>query len=240
MVRYYVAAKLRTLKPGTSILIRRNIILAATYAQICCMQHIWVHMRRDFIKCAAGQERLTLWRQEWIERIASIYRLNAARLAQYDPHLTRQTTAFAAVQDALQEALDNLFEAAEQELAALPAPARESKALRSLVNHREGLSRFVDHPQVCMDNNAAERALRGPVIGRRLSFGSDSETGARFTAMMYSVVGTLASNGIEVRHWLRAWLAACAANGGRPPDDMSSWLPWSMSEDRKRTLMAPG
>ena len=30
------------------------------------------------------------------------------------------------------------------------------------------------------ENNLAERVLRGPVIGRRLSFGSDSENGARF------------------------------------------------------------
>ena len=88
-----------------------------------------------------------------------------------------------------------------------------------------------------MDNNAAERALRGPVIGRRLSFGSDSETGALFTALMYSVVGTLATNGINVRHWLEAWLRACAANGGRAPQDLSPWLPWSMNEERKR---APG
>ena len=47
-----------------------------------------------------------------------------------------------------------------------------------------------------MDNNKAERFLRGPSIGRRLSFGSDSEDGARFTAIMYSVVGTLSMNGI--------------------------------------------
>ena len=57
-----------------------------------------------------------------------------------------------------------------------------------------------------MDNNKAERALRGPVIGRRLSFGSDSEDGARFTAIMYSVVGTLSMNGIDVLRWLEAWL----------------------------------
>ena len=229
--------------PGTVLVCDRYSAykkLARDLAGVVVLAWCWSHMRRDFIKCAAGQERLTQWCQGWIERIASIYRLNAARLAQYDPHLMRQTTAFAVAQDALQEALDSLFAAAERELAALLAPAREGKALRSLVNHREGLSRFVDHPQVCMDNNAAERALRGPVIGRRLSFGSDSETGARFTAMMYSVVGTLAANGIKVQHWLQAWLGACAANGGRPPDDMSSWLPWSMREDRKRTLMAPG
>ena len=91
-----------------------------------------------------------------------------------------------------------------------------------------------------MDNNAAERALRGPVIGRRLSFGSDSETGARFTARMYSIVGTLKMNGIDVRRWLEAWLGACAENAGRPPDDLSPWLPWSMSEERKRVLIAPG
>ena len=25
----------------------------------------------------------------------------------------------------------------------------------------------------------------------------------------------------------------------RPPDDLSPWLPWSMSEDRKRNFMTP-
>ena len=85
-----------------------------------------------------------------------------------------------------------------------------------------------------LDNNLAERVLRGPVIGRRLSFGSDSENGARFTAVMYSVVGTLALNGIDVLRWLEA----CAKNAGRAPDDLSPWLPWSMSEERRRAFMA--
>ena len=125
-------------------------------------------------------------------------------------------------------------------MAALPPQAREGKALRSLLNHREGLSVFVERPSVPMDNNAAERALRGPVIGRRLSFGSDSEAGARFTAMMYSVLGTLASNGIDPLRWLDAWLMACAENGGRAPGDLSAWLPWSMGAERSRALMAPG
>ena len=140
----------------------------------------------------------------------------------------------------MKAAVDGLFAEAEGEFAGLPATAREGKALRSLLNHREGLSVFIDRPQAPMDNNAAERALRRPAIGRRLSFGSDSETGARFTALIYSVLGTLASNGIDLLRWLEAWLGACAANGGRPPDDLSPWLPWSMSEDRRRALMTPG
>ena len=200
----------------------------------------WAHQRRDFIHGAAGQAGLTGWCQEWIERIASIYKLNEARLEHYDPAIGRRTAAFTAAQAALEAEVERLFATAEQELAALPAGAREIRALRSLLNHRSGLSVFVDRPQVPMDNNAAERALRGPVIGRRLSFGSDSETGARFTALMYSVVATLKTNGIDVRRWLETWLQACAENGGRPPDDPSPWLPWSMGEERRRALMAPG
>ena len=159
----------------------------------------WAHQRRDFIHGAAGQEKLTHWCQGWIERIASIYRLNEARLEHYDPALERQTPAFVSAQRKLKKAVGRLLATAKRELASLPADARENKALASLLNHRSGLTVFVDKPEVPMDNNAAERALRGPVIGRRLSFGSDSETGARFTALMYSVVATLKTNGVDVR-----------------------------------------
>ena len=202
--------------------------------------YCWSHARRDYIHCAAGEERLTPWCERWIERIALLYRLNEARLARYDPGAERQGAAFEAAHDELKNALEDLFAQARREVAALPAQAREGKALRSLLNHREGLSVFLERPSVPMDNNQAERALRGPVIGRRLSFGSDSEAGAGFTAMMYSVLGTLSLNGIDPLRWLEAWLTACAENGGRAPGDLSAWLPWSMSAERRRALMAPG
>ena len=235
----HVAEIRRLLPSDIGMLPLRNIVTSATYLQRCCVQHLWSHQRRDFIECAAGQVGLTQWCGGWIERIAALYRLNDARLEHYDPGLKRRTPAFDAAQGALNEALDALFAQGERELAALPDQAREGKALRSLLNHRDGLSVFVDRAQVPMDNNLAERVLRGPVIGRRLSLGSDSETGARFTAVMYSVIATLSLNGIDVLRWLQAWLAACTDNGGRPPHDLSPWLPWSMSEDRKRTFMTP-
>ncbi|MDE0335212.1 MAG: transposase [Defluviicoccus sp.] len=174
------------------------------------------------------------------ERIAAIYRLNEERLSHHAPGAERQNEAYDAAQAALETALDDMFARAGRELAALPGDAREAKALRSLVNHREGLTVFVERPRTPMDNNVAERLLRGPVIGRRLSFGSDSVTGAKLAALMYSVVGTLNLNGIDVRRWLDAWLAACAENGGRPPDDLAPWVPWSMGEARRRELTVPG
>ena len=200
------------------------------------LAYCWSHQRRDFIECAAGQVTLTPWCQAWIERIAEIYRLNEARLKHYDPGRKRQTPAFRAAQGVLKEALDGLFAEAERQLVGLHDAAREGKALRSLLNHREGLCVFLDRPWTPLDNNFAERLLRGPAIGRRLSFGSDSETGARLTAVMYSVIGTLALNGIDILRWLQAWLDACTNNGSKPPEDLSPWLPWSMSEERRREL----
>ena len=45
---------------------------------------------------------------------------------------------------------------------------------------------------------------------------------------------------IDVPRRLDAWLAACAHRGGRPPDDLAPWLPWSMGDARRRAPAAPG
>ena len=212
--------------------------LARMLGGMVVLAFCWGHVRRDFIDGAAGQERLTAWCRKWIELIAELYRLNGERLAHYRPNRKRRTASFVKADRKLRAALDGLFAEAERELCGLPEGAREARALRSLLNHREGLSVFVDRPQVPMDNNFSERLLRGPAIGRRLSLGSDSVRGARFTAVMYSVVATLNLNGIDVLRWLKGWLEACAGNGGRPPDDLSPWLPWKMGRKRRRELAA--
>ncbi len=195
----------------------------------------WAHVRRDFIKCAAGDEQLEQWNEQWIERIAEMYKLNKQRC---DHYVSGNTVEFERIQIELKKACDALFSKAESELSELAEDARERKPLKSLMNHREGLSVFVEHPQVPMDNNIAERALRWLAIARKVSFGSDSQEGARTSAILYTVLGTLAKNGIDILSWLKGWLTACAEDGRSPPEDLSPWLPWSMSEQRLRDFGA--
>ena len=38
----------------------------------------WAHIRRDYIKCAAGRDTLEPWRDQWLGRIGGIYQLNKA------------------------------------------------------------------------------------------------------------------------------------------------------------------
>ena len=196
----------------------------------------WAHARRDFVDATVGRPQLGKWSGRWLERIAALYRGGAERARHWDRALPvgRQGAAFANAQGRLEGRAAALFERARRELAALPADAPQGKPLRALERHREGLTAFLRDPAVPLDNNAAERALRGAAIGRKLSFGSHSETGAELAGHLYSVFGTLALAGLRPYPWLADYLQACAESGGRPPADARAWLPWGMDESNAR------
>ena len=203
------------------------------------LSYCWAHCRRDIIECAAARPQLKPWQIAWRQRFATIYRLNNRRRACLGADGQSRRKGFEAAQEALEQAVTEFFATAERELAKLDDDAPQAKPLRSLVRHREGLSVFLNDPAILPDNNTAEREFRDAVIGRKLSFGSDSETGAELTATMYSVFGTVTRNGLNVGRWLKDYLDACAGNGGRPPADLAAWLPWSMTPQRRRTLGQP-
>lgn len=61
---------------------------------------------------------------------------------------------------------------------------------KELYSNREWLWTFVDHEGIEPTNNTAERALRPAVIYRKLSFGTQSESGSRFIERMLTVSET--------------------------------------------------
>ena len=90
-----------------------------------------------------------------------------------------------------------------------------------------------------MDNNTAERILRNPVVGRKNYDGSGSVWSAHFAAMMLSVLQTIVLWGLNPHHWLSAFLQACAESGGQSPADLSPFVPWQMSAERRKALSRP-
>ncbi|MFZ5874570.1 MAG: IS66 family transposase [Bacillota bacterium] len=88
----------------------------------------------------------------------------------------------------------------------------------------------MDHPQVPMDNNLAERMLRPVALGRKNSNGTFSEWGGQFMAMCMSILRTVAEHGLDPCAYLRHYLDACAANGG-PPADLERFLPWNVLKE---------
>ena len=191
----------------------------------------WAHQRRDFLELATRHPPCKAWALEWVDAIGQIYHLNAVRVQTLRDG-NGDGDARDAAQAALHEAVQCLGERRECALAdpQLAAPAR--KVLHSMAAHWSGLTVFMDAPWVPMDNNTAERDLRGPVVGRKNFYGSGARWSGQLAATMYGVLATLGLWQINARTWLGAYLQACADNGNRAPTDLAPFLAWAMDEAR--------
>lgn len=209
----------------------------------------FAHVRRDFVALGRRRPQLQEWADGIVDRIGALYALNAERLRLWDAQAGTEgrSEAFGASQRRLEAACAALFEQAAKDRRALAAAQEERGEpdprlgpLRSLLKHRAGLEVFLANPIVPMDNNVAERALRRPVVGRKLSHGSHSERGAALQGVLLSVFVTLDMAGIDLRRWLEAFLGECAAIGPRAAvADPRAWLPWGMPGERLERLRAP-
>jgi transposase len=75
---------------------------------------------------------------------------------------------------------------------------------------------FVSVPGVTPTNSAAERALRGPVIHRKLSHGNQSDDGERFTERSLSASVTCRLQHRSLLVYLRDLLTANQTGGALP------------------------
>ena len=65
-------------------------------------------------------------------------------------------------------------------------------------------------------------------------YGSGSLWSGQLAAMLFSIFATLRRWKLNTRKWLTAYLQACAENGGKAPPDVTMFLPWNLSERRRR------
>lgn len=88
----------------------------------------------------------------------------------------------------------------------------------NLFNGFENLWRFANDPamQIEPTNNAAERALRHPVIWKQLSFGTQSASGSRFVETLLSVVETCRQQGRDVLQFLHKSLTNHLIGDAKP------------------------
>ena len=235
----------------------------ARLSDVILLAFCWVHVRRDYLDAGRSFTELESWALEWKENIALLYHHNKLRLAHWDDQraIDKQSPEFQHHHKILQETLQSMHQEATRlaapdisEEPAKRADRRDHKAARSLsksarekqrkvsqslLNHWQGLILFMANPQVPLDNNLAENTIRGPVNGRKNYYGSGSIWSAELAAMMFSILQTLALWGINTRHWLSAYLNACANNGGKAPQQIDAFLPWEMNEARRAELSAP-
>jgi transposase len=189
----------------------------------------WAHVRRDFLSVARSWPDQEAWALGWVDRIGVLYECNDRRV-----EAPRATTQFATCDQEVRRRVAEMDQQREAELAETGLHPARHKVLESLRHHWVGLTVFVDHPEVPMDNNTVERSERGPVVGRKNYYGSGAVWSGRLAAMLFSLFQTLSLWGLNPRTWLTAYLTACAEAGGQAPAQPEALLPWNLSEEQRR------
>jgi len=182
----------------------------------------WVHERRHFRELYDAYPKLRLLCTEFLDLIGSLFHFNKQRLL-----ADEGTTAYATAGARLSDTLTRILDRTEECLRDSHLHPEMRRVLKGIKKDWDGLFTFFDFPSVPPDNNPAEAALRGPVVGRKVYYGSGSEWSAELTAGMFTLNATLEANNVRFDEFLTEYLEACAANGGNPPSNAAGFLPWN-------------
>ncbi len=189
----------------------------------------WSHIRRYFIRAGDAHPELAAWTAGWVERIAALYVAHTAITAA-PPASPAHTWAAAQFSAAL-----NTIDADRTAQGAHPGllhPAA-AKVLATLDREWDGLARHREFPELDLDNNTSERALRGPVVGRKNYYGSSSVVSAELAGRVWTITATAERAGLNPLTYLRAYLDECARAGGTAPTGqaLTRFLPWAAGTD---------
>lgn len=198
----------------------------------------WVHQRRDFLNIYNGIKSLKKWARRWLDRITELFLLYSSRhklwLQGRDRGLEWEN-----VQKDMKALVKRLEQCWKRQLRQTNLHEEQKKVLRSMKRHWEGLTIFVDDPCVPLHNNRAERLLRNAVIVRKNSFGSGTSWAGSLAAKLFSLFQTWLINGLDPHALLLDYFDEFSKTPSRAPPDISQFLPWAMTEERKNHFALP-
>ena len=110
--------------------------------------------------------------------------------------------------------------------AKVSAKSEFAGAINYALNRWTALTRYCDDGAIEIDNNAAERAIRPVVLGRRNYLFAGSDSGGERAAVLYSLLGTAQLNGLDPEPYLRHVLERIAEH---PINRLAELLPWRVT-----------
>ena len=207
------------------------------------------HVRRHFVRAGdANPEQLKYWTEKWLDRFRALYRAHDELMAAWQdgtqPARGQETAAAERLEKAYRRwnAALGVIDAERKKQAQAPGlqePAK--KALATLNREWDGITAHRDYPMISIDNNIAERAIRGPVVTRKNAGGSHNGDTARNAARIFTVTATLKMAGLNTIAWLTAYLDECGRHGGKPlaGQVLERFLPWTASPEDLRAWAQP-
>lgn len=188
----------------------------------------WAHVRRKFYDLEQAQASPIA--VEALRRIGQLYAVESAiRSKPPDVRLAiRQREA--------RPMLDDFHGWLLRTLTTLSAKSVLAGAIGYALNRWDALLTYVSDGMVEMDNNAAERALRGVALGRKNYLFAGSDSGGERAAAIYSLTESAKLNGLDPEAYLRDVLTRIADH---PVNQVANLLPWNILPSAKLPIPAP-
>jgi transposase len=162
---------------------------ASTHATLVgCM----AHARRKFIDAQKIQPKGKIGRADWaIAQIKKLYIIEAqiSKKTPEEKYALRQLHSL----PLLSEFKVWLDKSAQQ----TNPKSTIGEAVSYTLRQWGKLITYTQHGQLCIDNNRAERAVKPFVIGRKNWLFSNTASGARASAILYSIIETAKANGLN-------------------------------------------
>ena len=99
------------------------------------------------------------------------------------------------------------------------------KALQYALTRWEALTRYADDGRLAIDNNVAERLLRGIAVSRKNFLFVGSDKGGDRAAILYTLIETAKLNGLDPEAYLAHVIDQLAK--GHLASKLSELLPWN-------------
>jgi transposase len=181
----------------------------------------WAHARRKFYDVHVAENSPLA--AEALARIALLYRIER----EVRGHCAEER------REARQRQALPLLQDLHQWLATTYAQVLRKSALATAIGYALGnwdaLIRYCEDGRIEIDNNIAERSLRGPVLGRKNYLFAGSDRGGMRAAAIYSLVQSAHLNGLDPQAYLCHVLERIATH---PINRIDELLPWRVTLER--------
>lgn len=229
-VRYHYSPDRKGEHPRAHLASFRSILQADGYAGYARLYEqgvteaaCWAHVRRKFFDAhAATQSPLA---HEALQRIATLYEVEA-EISGKSPQV--RLSVRTAQSKPLFEGMRQWF---DKTLARVPGKGELAGAIRYALSRWDALTLVLRDGRACLDNNAAERAMRPMTLGRKNWLFAGADIGGERAAAIYSLTETAKLNMLDPEHYLKLVLERIADH---PVNRVHELLPWNLHGVRAR------
>jgi len=176
----------------------------------------WAHVRRKFFDVHAANGSPIA--SEALDRIGILYKIESD-IRGKPPDERRRCR-----EKETMPLLVSLKAWLETTLPKLSGKSDLAAAMRYTVSRWEALTRYIHDGRIEIDNNAAERSIRGIALGRKNYLFAGSDAGGERAAAIYSLIETAKLNGLDPEAYLRDILNRIADH---KINRLAELLPWN-------------